>query len=523
MGLTENRYIKEGRELCAALKHADTEASERLVQLNNNWVRFGSQLNFFQRIQNAMQEEHREVYSQTLQILQNKLDIVVSILRSFIKLQPANENGTAPPNLKVQRLKFAAKKSSLDEAIDDLEKWQGLADQSWFLLLRIANTQVDQALTTSGSHNELSTGVAMPETMAIRAGLQQVDDLSPDTSAVKNITLRSSDIKTMTVQAISFCDGIALATKAHSDGSASRYILNHMQCEPGAKPQILKRNVRDLVRKLQADKPHSFGLLKCKGFVAESVQVGLGENLSLTMVFREPPASQNPRSLREMLLASSTCVSTTRRLHIARDLARSIGYVHTFGFVHKNVRPESVLVFDDADGQGISAFLVGFENFRRDEGWTQRRGDDAPDKNLYRHASRQGFNPRDDYEMRHDIYSLGVCLLEIGLWSSFVEYDPATSARSLSQQLTTPSGKDREIASTSLRDPTKDVFIALARYRLPGSMGDMYAEVVETCLTCLDRGNLAFGDEEAFEDEDGIRVGARYIEKVLIRLGRLNM
>ncbi|KAI4705573.1 hypothetical protein J4E81_000456 [Alternaria sp. BMP 2799] len=437
-------YIKEGKKLCSALIHANAEASERLVQLNNNWVRFESQLNFFQRIQNVMEEEHREVYSQTLQILQNKLDIVVSILRSLITLQPANENGTATSSNKVQRWKFAAKKSSLDEAIDELEKWQGLADQSWFLLLRIANTQVDQILTTSSSHNELSTGVTMPETIAIRAGLQQVNDISPQASSFKNATLRASDIKTMTVQAISFCEGIAVATKAHSDGSSSRYILNHMQCEPGAKPQILKRNIRDLVRKLQADKPHTFGLLK-------------------------------------------------------------------------------FLVFDDADGQGISAFLVGFENFRRDEGWTQRRGDDAPDKNLYRHASRQGFRPRDDYEMRHDIYSLGVCLLEIGLWGSFVEYDPATSARSLSRLLTTPSGKDKEVASTALRDPTKDVFIALARYRLPGSMGDMYAEVVETCLTCLDSGNLDFGDEEAFEDEDGIRVGARYIEKVLIRLGRLNM
>jgi hypothetical protein len=26
-------------------------------------------------------------------------------------------------------------------------------------------------------------------------------------------------------------------------------------------------------------------------------------------------------------------------------------------------------------------------------------------------------------EMRHDIYSLGVCLLEIRLWGSFVQYD----------------------------------------------------------------------------------------------------
>jgi len=45
-------------------------------------------------------------------------------------------------------------------------------------------------------------------------------------------------------------------------------------------------------------------------------------------------------------------------------------------------------------------------------------------------------------------------------------------------------------------------------------MGTKYAGIVETCLTCLDPDNADFGDEREFEDADGIRVGARYIEKV---------
>jgi hypothetical protein len=363
----------------------------------------------------------------------------------------------------------------------------------------------------------------MPVTISIRAGLQQVGDMAQRTSAIEHITLRSEDLKSMAIQAIPCCDGVALATRTHSDRTVRRYILNHIQCEPGAKPQILKRNVRDLVQKLQADEPHTFKLPKCKGFVADTVQAGHVEHLSLTLVFREPPASHNPRSLRDLLLNTPASTSTTRRLDIAKDLARSVGYVHTFGFVHKNVRPDSVLIFDRTDGQGISAFLVGFENFRRDEGWTQRRGDDAPDINLYRHASRQGFNPRDDYEMRHDIYSLGVCLLEIDLWGSFVEYDFTTGTRGLSQLLTTSSGKDKESTTTHMPKQAKERFIALAGYSLPGSMGDKYAEIVETCLTCLDKGNVDFGDEAEFEDADGIRVGARYIEKVLLRLSKLSM
>jgi hypothetical protein len=41
-----------------------------------------------------------------------------------------------------------------------------------------------------------------------------------------------------------------------------------------------------------------------------------------------------------------------------------------------------------------------------------------------------------------------------------------------------------------------------------------YAEIAETCLTCLDPENADFGDATEFEDEDGICVGVRYIEKV---------
>jgi len=46
-------------------------------------------------------------------------------------------------------------------------------------------------------------------------------------------------------------------------------------------------------------------------------------------------------------------------------------------------------------------------------------------------------------------------------------------------------------------------------------MGTKYSKVVETCLTCLDEDNVRFGDEREFQDEDGVAVGVRYIEKIL--------
>jgi hypothetical protein len=140
------------------------------------------------------------------------------------------------------------------------------------------------------------------------------------------------------------------------------------------------------------------------------------------------------------------------------------------------------------------------------------------ENNLYRHPKRQG-DVVDYFVMQHDIYSLGVCLLEMGLWESFVVCDGADDATRPSPTLALADDR-RE-----LRDPAvlKDHLVGLSRStRLRSKMGDKYSKVVETCLTCLDEDNVDFGDEQALQDEDGIEVGERYIEKILSMLNGLS-
>ena len=130
--------------------------------------------------------------------------------------------------------------------------------------------------------------------------------------------------------------------------------------------------------------------------------------LSPVRCFREPPTGK---------------YNIVYIMHCAPDAnlgTQAVCYVHTLGFVDKNVRPESVLAFDNGMSILGSIFLIGFESFRNADGRTRRVGDAAWDRNLYRHPDRQGVHPEEDYETQHDIYSLGVCLLEIGLWDSLV-------------------------------------------------------------------------------------------------------
>jgi hypothetical protein len=65
---------------------------------------------------------------------------------------------------------------------------------------------------------------------------------------------------------------------------------------------------------------------------------------------------------------------------------------------------------------------MGFENFRPADGNTYLTGDSNWERDLYRHPTRQGLCLQETYKMQHDIYSLGVCLLEIGAYEihSFV-------------------------------------------------------------------------------------------------------
>lgn len=67
------------------------------------------------------------------------------------------------------------------------------------------------------------------------------------------------------------------------------------------------------------------------------------------------------------------------------------------------------------------------------------------------------------------------------------------------------------------RDPllVKDRLLSMTRELLPRRMGTIYADAVETCLTCLDDDNDGIGNERELAGGDVILVGVRYIKVCL--------
>ena len=77
--------------------------------------------------------------------------------------------------------------------------------------------------------------------------------------------------------------------------------------------------------------------------------------------------------------------------------------------------------------------LLDWQYVRRASAASYRAGGTQWWRGVYCHPKRQVQVAQEEYNMAHDIYSLGVCMLEVLLWKSFVE----------------PSGQGPQISLTS--------------------------------------------------------------------------
>jgi hypothetical protein len=181
--------------------------------------------------------------------------------------------------------------------------------------------------------------------------------------------------------------------------------------------------------------------------------------------------------------------------------------------VHKNIRPETIIVFTQ-EGQDLGpSFLIGFEQIRRADSHTNHLGDLNWERNIYRHPVRQGLRLEETFTMQHDIYSLGVCLLELALWHSFVHIENGTTTPWAELDIARYFGeKDARTRGFFV----KHQLVALVKDRLPSLVGDRYTDVVLACLRCLDHGddNVFTSHDAGIKDKDGMIVGVRYIENV---------
>lgn len=152
-------------------------------------------------------------------------------------------------------------------------------------------------------------------------------------------------------------------------------------------------HVRDLARLLSHPQPSTLGFLEFLGVI--NPLDSLGRISQFEFVFSVPFHLASPASLRTYLLRPS--ISLDAKFRLARCLARGVAAVHCADFVHKNIRPENILVLSEDVSPLPVSFLVGFERFRPTAAGTNLTGDNLWERNLCRHPTRQGIKPEHVY------------------------------------------------------------------------------------------------------------------------------
>ncbi|KAK6222689.1 hypothetical protein LQW54_000870 [Pestalotiopsis sp. IQ-011] len=136
-------------------------------------------------------------------------------------------------------------------------------------------------------------------------------------------------------------------------------------------------------------------------------------------------------------------------------------------------------------------FLLGFDFARPHSDPSIGRAEDNSELNIYRHPSRQGNMPRSHRKI-HDLYSLGVVLLEIGLWQT---------AKDMTR---------RSQGSSTRPEDIQKLLQKAASGRIAHYAGESYQSAVCVCL------DSAF--EVEMDDDKGSHLARAFDRKVVQRI-----
>lgn len=219
-------------------------------------------------------------------------------------------------------------------------------------------------------------------------------------------------------------------------------------------------------------KPPLLKTLDCIGFVQD------WDNSQFGLLFQVPDQADvvsGPVSLHSWLARAELggrpipLPTLAHRIRLARDLAYTLAELHFAGILHRALHSGNVLLFPDRVTKSVSSavpYLGGFgaSRLEQDESLSQSVHQGPFDD--YKHPELRDTSSvlaaggsRRTFRRRYDVYSLGLVLLEIGLWRPLQSLPRGNSA-----------------AETANR------FLSAARTFLPHHMGTIYCEAVVDCI-----------------------------------------
>lgn len=247
-------------------------------------------------------------------------------------------------------------------------------------------------------------------------------------------------------------------------------------------------------------KPNDLRILKCLGFVEQedldTEEHGYGFIYQLPSRFSDSQSKRVPLTLQEVLhfsRKSRTQIPLRAKFLLARSLAGFLRDFHAVGYLHKTINSKNIMfthntedlsqqypgdMFKSIEPWG-NPLIVGLQRCRPEGEIWETEG--PPDKDGMEGYEHPEYREHGRFKMVYDYYSLGLVLLEVGLWHPVLKdyYGDPDQRKKLSA-----SGFRKQ-------------YMAKYAPKLTFTVGEVYRDVV---LACLD-GSLASStstDGEAF-------------------------
>ncbi|KAI8161498.1 hypothetical protein K4K49_001745 [Colletotrichum sp. SAR 10_70] len=360
-------------------------------------------------------------------------------------------------------LLWVFRKSKLEETLQELKEWnQNLECMIPYLLVGFGvyeNRSLQNRLHPDGDENIFQAHIELNNL----ANDDLNDKLRDQVPSNENI-ISFKDAEAKASEARVLVEFKQIATP--SEMIAGRNIVRPMKELYG--PQ--------LARLLRTAGEHSFRTLPFNSYASND------EKTQYMFLFDYPPNTSDltPKSLNDFIKSSvfdsKYKLELRQRFFVAQTMAQAIGAFHADGWLHKSIRSHAVKFFflpDSHKCDFANPYLTDFE-FSRPLGGVTRLAPQAIDLDydVYRHPDRHGL-PGTSFSKTHDIYSLGVVLIEIGLWET---------ARYIHDGVIECERRGDPSLECLKPQEIKDAFLQDATDRLDHRMGKSYREAVIECL-----------------------------------------
>lgn len=253
----------------------------------------------------------------------------------------------------------------------------------------------------------------------------------------------------------------------------------------------MEERISNLANLLRTQGPSDLHTLRCSQWFHEPKDTRFG------LVFDHPAGYDGMISLRDLINKPATDQRPTlaQRFSMVKSVGDALLKWHmSANWVHQGIASHNIYFFKPKGQPSFdfsSPYLFGFEFARPSDGLSLGLVVEDFEHNVYRHPSRQG-RPSEYQKKKHDLYSFGILMFEVGTWSLVGSLFNAQLRKDLT-------------ASKMMR-----IIKLNAHERLSYRMGAAYQRATSSCL------DMEFGVE--LDDAVDTRLAKAFEDMVLRKL-----